>query len=73
MAGNNKNTVVVTLERKGVTANGELKNCIRIYSIAGEEKQRADVANSSEFIEMDTGKIYFYVAATNSWVAFMDS
>lgn len=40
------------------------------YGLSTDIKPTTGVGNGSCFIEMDTGKVYFFNAAGNAWVEF---
>lgn len=44
-----------------------------IVGLSTDSKPTAGIANGSIFIEMNTGKIYFYNEAGSAWVEFSAS
>ena len=56
-----------------VDFNGSLKNQpvrSRLYGLSTDTKPTTNVANGSEFVEMDTSTIYFYDRANSEWRAW---
>lgn len=42
----------------------------RLYGLSTDSKPTTGVANGTEYIEMDTSKIYFFDAENSTWRAF---
>lgn len=40
---------------------------LELYGLAGDTKPTEGVANGSFFLEMDTGKLYFFDAENTEW------
>lgn len=43
---------------------------IEARGLSTDQKPYTDIANGSMYIEMDTGKVYFYDAANTQWREF---
>lgn len=54
------------------TQSGEMTeiDIIEAYGLAADTKPTDNVANGSAFVEMDSGKVYFYDEANQTWIAF---
>lgn len=54
---------------KRVTYSADLE-LIEAYGLSTDTKPTSGVANGSMFVEMDTGKIYFFDGTGEDWVEF---
>ena len=43
---------------------------IEAYGLSTDDKPTDDICNGSMYIEMDSGKVYFYDAAGEAWREF---
>lgn len=53
-------------------AGGELRSVVlsEMRGLSTDEKPTQNVANGSSFIEMDTGRIFFFDEANGRWLDF---
>jgi len=67
---------MLTIQNKGVVETTKEKNYMRVeaYGLSTDSKPTQAgnyyIGNGSLFIEMDTGKIYFYDLANTRWLEF---
>lgn len=59
---------MITRENENQIVGGKLVTTETFYGLSTDSTKPADVANGSAFIEMDSGKVYFYNAAGEAWV-----
>lgn len=57
---------MITKENENQNIGGKLVSTKTFYGLSTDSKPE-DVANGSAFIEMDSGKLYFYDAAGEQW------
>ena len=48
--------------------NGNVMRLIEGSCLAGDTKPTANVANGSIMVETDTGKVFFYNEASETWI-----
>lgn len=58
---------MITKYANKTTTSAEVVN-VQYYGLSTDTKPTIEVPNGSAFIEMDTGKLYFFDAAGASWV-----
>ena len=44
------------------------KEQVTLYGLSTDSKPTANISNGTAFVEMDTGKLYFYNAAGDVWI-----
>ena len=61
---------MITRENDNQIVGGKLVTTTTFYGLSTETAKPSDVANGSCFIEMDTGKVYFYDASEggSGWI-----
>ena len=59
--------MISTLKQINYSADAKL---IEAYGLSTDSKPTTNIANGSMFVEMDSGKIYFFDAEGGDWTAF---
>lgn len=59
---------MITKENENQNIGGKLVSTTTFYGLSTDSTKPTGVANGSAFIEMDSGKVYFYNAAGEAWV-----
>ena len=59
---------MVTLDKNLQVQDGVATVNQTYYGLSTDSKPTSGVGNGSCFIEMDTGKVYFFNAAGNAWI-----
>lgn len=59
--------MITTLKQVTYSPDAKL---IEAYGLSTDNKPTANIANGSMFVEMNTGKIYFFDAEGGDWTAF---
>lgn len=58
---------MITADKKTQEVGGQLTTNVTLYGLSTDNKP-TDCGNGSVFIEMDTGKGYFFNAAGLTWI-----
>ena len=61
---------MITVDKNIQIVDGIATNNQTYYGLSTDSKPTTGVGNGSCFIEMNTGKVYFFNAAGNAWVEF---
>ena len=59
---------MVTLDKNLQLQDGVATVNQTYYGLSTDSKPTSGIGNGSCFIEMDTGKVYFFNAAGNAWI-----
>lgn len=59
---------MVTLEKEIVTTNGVASTDQLYYGLSTDSKPTSGVGNGSIFVEINTGKVFFFNADGSAWV-----
>lgn len=59
---------MITLDKQIQDVNGIASTNETYYGLSTDSKP-TDVGNGSCFVEMNTGKVYFYNAAAGTWIS----
>ena len=60
---------MITADKSLQTVDGVSTSNLTFYGLSTDSKP-TDCGNGSAFVEMDTGKVYFFNAAAGTWVEF---
>ena len=60
---------MVTADKKTQEVAGQMTTNVTLYGLSTDSKP-VDCGNGSAFVEMDTGKVYFFNAAASAWAEF---
>ena len=60
---------MVTADKKTQEVAGQMTTNVTLYGLSTDSKP-TDCGNGSAFVEMDTGKVYFFNAAAGTWAEF---
>ena len=60
---------MITADKSIQTVDGVSTSNLTFYGLSTDSKP-TDCGNGSAFVEMDTGKVYFFNAAAGTWVEF---
>ena len=60
---------MITADKSLHTVDGVSTSNLTFYGLSTDSKP-TDCGNGSAFVEMDTGKVYFFNAAAGTWVEF---
>lgn len=60
---------MITADKTIQTVDGVSTSNLTFYGLSTDSKP-TDCGNGSAFVEMDTGKVYFFNAAASAWVEF---
>lgn len=59
---------MITQEKATQVVDGKFTSNSTLYGLSTDAKPTEGIGNGSAFIEMDTGKLYFYDAAGEQWI-----
>ena len=59
---------MITFDKWAQVSDGQNVAIGTYYGLRTDSKPTEGVANGSCFLEMDTGKVYFFNAASSTWV-----
>ncbi len=59
---------MVTGYKESIVQNGTHGSSTTFYVLSTDTKRTESVLNGSCFIEMDTGKVYFFDAENGEWI-----
>ena len=59
---------MITAQNEIQSVNGNLTASTTYFGLSTDSKPTTFIGNGSCFIEMDTGKVYFFNAAASAWV-----
>ena len=60
---------MITADKSLQTVDGVSTSNLTFYGLSTDSKP-TDCGNGSAFVEMDTGKVYFFNAAAGTWAEF---
>lgn len=61
---------MITISRESINIKDKNNVILEIRGLSTDTKPTENITNGSSFIEMDTGKIYFYDAISKQWLEF---
>ena len=61
---------MIAIAREGINIKDKDNALLDIRGLSTDAKPTKDISNGSSFIEMDTGKIYFFDADNKEWLEF---
>lgn len=59
---------MITQDKATQVADGKFTSNATLYGLSTDAKPSEAIGNGSAFIEMDSGKLYFYDAAGEQWI-----
>lgn len=59
---------MITQENAIQIVDGKVTSTVTLSGLSTDAKPTYGIGNGSAFIEMDTGKLYFYNAAGEQWI-----
>lgn len=61
---------MITITKTGTNINGGNTPVLEIRGLSTDEKPTENIGNGSVFIEIDSGKIFFYDLENEQWKEF---
>jgi len=61
---------MISITRESINIKDKNNAILEIRGLSTDTKPIENITNGSSFIEMDTGKIYFYNAESQQWLEF---
>ena len=58
---------MISMSREGINIKDKDNAIVEVRGLSTDEKPTTNITNGSVYIEIDTGKVYFYDADNKQW------